>query len=80
MISNYPCGSENDPNAPWNDRPQTEFEPVTKEKEPCDRCDQFNFLNDDGLCEDCFEPQDITEEDIADMKADEALDRMKDGE
>ncbi len=83
-MSNYPMGSENDPNAPWNKKEpnMTEWEQGPIEKEPCDRCDVFSFLNEDNICESCFEPQEVEESDECDgdRKYDEWKDRQVMGE
>lgn len=65
-MSNYPHGTgANDPLAPWNDTRET----FKKDHYGiCDCCDKDNHLNDDNLCEACFDDLDYyeSEEDICD--------------
>jgi hypothetical protein len=79
-MSNYPMGSENDPNAPWNqkDPVMTEWEQETKEKLNCERCDEFKFLDENNICEDCFEPEQVEEDDECD--GDRKYDEWKDNQ
>ena len=44
-MSNYPCGAENDPNAPWNQK-----EPKFVE---CDDCGGSGFEEDWHNCQTC---------------------------
>lgn len=62
-MSNYPPGSENDPNAPWNqkDPPMSEFEETSQGE--CEKCAKQGALDDDWLCEQCFKPEPIYNED-----------------
>lgn len=63
MIDNYPPGAANDPRAPWNQQPK-----LTQWKHDCDDfCDECDSvepkpLNDDGVCESCFEAEEIEED------------------
>lgn len=63
-MSNYPDGSENDPSAPWNqkDPKMTEWEQYDDNKQPCDHCEKLEFLNSTMLCEECFEPKEIEDD------------------
>jgi hypothetical protein len=63
MSSNYPPGAANDPNAPWN-----RAEPKYKEWDSidvgeCELCAKVGDLNEQWQCKDCFDTEQIIEED-----------------
>lgn len=67
-MSNYPAGAANDPNAPYNRREpkMTEFEKSTA-RYVCDKCSDFAYVDTEtGNCAECFEPQEIEEDDGGD--------------
>lgn len=59
MSSNYAPGSEHDPNAPFNfDKTKwTEWE--VSHNGCCCNCEKELPLDEDSLCEGCFEPEEI---------------------
>lgn len=61
-MSNYPDGLANDPRAPWNqkDPEMTEFEETSVGE--CEKCSKQGPLEDNWLCEGCFEPEEIEDD------------------
>lgn len=83
----YPAGAEHDPSAPWNQSEPEEC-PVCKGERlltcyhckgdgQCPVCDSSGKLECDA-CDGTGEEHQSTREEIAEAKADEAMDREKD--
>ena len=63
MSNNYPDGSINDPNAPWNDNQKfTEWE--FSHVEICKWCEEDGEVDENQVCKKCFEPKEISEDDF----------------
>lgn len=65
--NNYPDGAVNDPTAPYNQKEpkMSEFEETSIGE--CEKCSKQGPLDDDWVCESCFEPEELYEDDGSDQ-------------
>jgi hypothetical protein len=61
-MSNYPDGAANDPNAPWNRDNEKWTEWESSHVCHCVVCEKERYVNENGVCEECFEPEEIKDE------------------
>lgn len=62
-MSNYPDGSANDPNAPWNQKDAEFTEWEEADIGECVCCGEDNVaIDEENTCEECFIPEEIEED------------------